>query len=67
MPTNLCLPKQGLDLIGAMKVQFSSDPPVMIIIDTLNKTYAGSESNDEDMRNYVGLRRHCVTPSIALS
>ena len=34
MPTNLCLPKQGLDLIGAMKVQFSSDPPVMIIIDT---------------------------------
>lgn len=50
----------SLDLIGehaalvaAIRAQLGDVEPVLIVVDTLNRTLAGSESSDEDMSAYV--------------
>ena len=39
-------------LIDAIKAQ-SSERPVLVVIDTLNRSLAGSENNDKDMAAYI--------------
>ena len=40
--------------IAAIDKQLAGAPPVAVVVDTLNRTYNGSESSDEDMTAYVG-------------
>jgi hypothetical protein len=40
-------------LIGDIEAQLDAQAPAIIVIDTLNRSLAGSESSDEDMGNYV--------------
>jgi hypothetical protein len=41
------------DLIAAIRRQLSSDNPVAIVLDTLNRSIRGSESKDDDMAQYI--------------
>jgi hypothetical protein len=41
------------ELIEAVKAALAGSMPVAIVLDTLNRSLAGSESNDTDMSNYV--------------
>ena len=52
MPVTLNLVKEAPDLIAATK-QTSPKPPALIILDTLNRSLAGSKSNDADMAAYI--------------
>jgi AAA domain len=40
-------------LTKAVKDQIGGTPPVLVVIDTLNRSLTGSESNDEDMAAYI--------------
>jgi hypothetical protein len=40
-------------LIGAIRTQIQGDVPALVVIDTLNRSLAGSESKDEDMAAYI--------------
>jgi hypothetical protein len=40
-------------LIGDIRTQLAVLKPIVICIDTLNRSFAGSESSDEDMTNYI--------------
>jgi hypothetical protein len=40
-------------LIAAIREQIGADMPVLVAIDTLNRSLAGSESKDEDMAAYI--------------
>jgi len=40
-------------LIAAIGEQMPDSPPVLVVVDTLNRTFTGSESSDEDMTAYV--------------
>jgi hypothetical protein len=40
-------------LIGDIEAQLDAQAPAIIVIDTLNRSLAGSESSDEDMGNYI--------------
>jgi hypothetical protein len=40
-------------LIEAIDTQIQSTPPVGVVLDTLNRSLHGSESNDEDMGAYI--------------
>ena len=53
LPTRLDLVADVEMLVGDIKAQLGRDAPVLIVIDTLNRSLAGSESKDEDMSAYV--------------
>jgi len=40
-------------LIADIKAQLAGDRPVLVVIDTLNRSMRGSENSDEDMGEYV--------------
>ena len=42
-----------LHLIASIYEQLGDQKPVAVVLDTLNRSMAGSESDDEDMGNYV--------------
>jgi hypothetical protein len=50
-PATLNLVKQSADLIA--EIREHQVEPVLIVLDTLNRSFAGSESSDEDMTAYV--------------
>jgi hypothetical protein len=49
----LNLVRDHLELIEEVRATLSGAKPVAIVLDTLNRSLAGSESNDTDMSNYV--------------
>ncbi len=53
LPTRLDLVKEHQILINEISDQTRDNPPVLIVIDTLNRSLNGSESRDEDMGAYV--------------
>jgi hypothetical protein len=52
LPERLDLANQGQILVEDIKAQVPSRPG-LVVIDTLNRTFSGSESNDQDMTAYV--------------
>ena len=50
-PVTIDLVKEHEELIAAIRAIDS--PPVAVVLDTLNRSLAGSESSDTDMSNYV--------------
>ena len=40
-------------LIGRIREQMGDAPPILIVVDTLNRSLRGSESSDQDMTAYV--------------
>lgn len=40
--------------IAEIEQQLGGSVPVVVVVDTLNRTYSGSESSDQDMTAYVG-------------
>jgi hypothetical protein len=40
-------------LVEAIRKELGPDTPVLVVIDTLNRSLAGSESKDEDMAKYI--------------
>jgi hypothetical protein len=53
LPVRLDLVQDHDAFISDVMRQTSNVPPVLVVVDTLNRTYAGSESSDEDMTAYV--------------
>ncbi len=53
LASRLDLVADGRQLIDDIRAQLGTETPVAIVIDTLNRSIAGSESSDEDMGNYV--------------
>ena len=53
-PMTLKLVRDHRALIAAIKRQLGEQKPVLIVLDTLNRSIEGSESNDEDMTKYIG-------------
>jgi hypothetical protein len=53
MPTKLALVKQHRALIDSIRQQCPDRVPSAVVIDTLNRSFTGSESNDTDMTAYV--------------
>lgn len=51
--TRLDLAGEYAELIDDIRAQLDPDGCVMVVIDTLNRSLAGSESSDEDMSAYV--------------
>jgi AAA domain len=51
--TAIDLVKDHPDLIGCIRVQTEGCIPAVVVIDTLNRSLAGSESDDKDMAAYV--------------
>lgn len=49
----LDLVRDNAALIEAIRSQLDSHTPVLVVIDTLNRSLAGSESKDEDMAAYI--------------
>jgi hypothetical protein len=47
----LSLVNDHADLIGCIRLQ--AEPPAAVIVDTLNRSLAGSESDDKDMAAYI--------------
>jgi len=54
MHTKLALVKQHRALIESIRRQCRDRAPSAVVIDTLNRSFTGSESNDTDMTAYVG-------------
>lgn len=53
MPARTNLIKDHLALIAAIRSQLTSNTaPAMVVLDTLNRSFVGSESKDEDMTAY---------------
>jgi hypothetical protein len=52
-PLMLDLVQDHRELIGAIRRQVGPQPPVAIVLDTLNRSIRGSESKDEDMAAYI--------------
>jgi hypothetical protein len=52
-PLTLNLVQDHRALIFAIKQQLGEQRPVMIVLDTLNRSIQGSESKDEDMTRYI--------------
>jgi hypothetical protein len=52
MTDALNLVKDHSDLIDCIRQQ-ANDAPIMVVIDTLNRSLAGSESDDKDMAAYI--------------
>jgi hypothetical protein len=53
MPVTIDLVAEHLDLIAAIKNALGAMRPHVIVIDTLNRSFSGSESSDLDMTNYI--------------
>jgi hypothetical protein len=53
MPVTIDLVAEHQDLIAAIRGTLGQSQPVMVVLDTLNRSLAGSESNDADMSAYV--------------
>jgi hypothetical protein len=53
VPARLNMVTDHPDLIAAIRDQLREQTPVAVVLDTLNRSMAGSENNDEDMGNYV--------------
>jgi AAA domain len=51
MPTRIDLVKDHAGLIASIQAQ--SQTPVLVVLDTLNRSLCGSESSDEDMSAYL--------------
>jgi AAA domain len=49
----LNLVKEHAQLIGCIRVQAKDSLPAVIVIDTLNRSLVGSESDDKDMAAYI--------------
>jgi hypothetical protein len=49
----LNLVKDHADLIGCIRSQAAGRLPAVVVIDTLNRSLAGSESDDKDMAAYI--------------
>jgi AAA domain len=49
----LNLVKEHPQLIGCIRTQVKGAPPAVVVIDTLNRSLAGSESEDKDMAAYI--------------
>ena len=49
----LNLVKDHPELIGCIRLQAKGNLPVAVVIDTLNRSLAGSESDDKDMAAYI--------------
>jgi hypothetical protein len=49
----LNLVKEHADLIGCIRTQAKGNLPAAVVIDTLNRSLAGSESDDKDMAAYI--------------
>jgi len=49
----LNLVKEHPDLIGCIRLQVGVEQPKVVVIDTLNRSLAGSESDDKDMAAYI--------------
>jgi len=49
----LNLVKDHSDLIGCIRLQAQGYIPAVVVIDTLNRSLAGSESDDKDMTAYI--------------
>jgi hypothetical protein len=52
-PVNLNLVREYRDLIKAIRATLGDTKPVVVVLDTLNRSLQGSESSDEDMTNYI--------------
>jgi hypothetical protein len=57
MPASINLIKERRLLITEIKAQLAgrgiTNPPIGVVLDTLNRSLTGSESSDEDMGNYI--------------
>jgi hypothetical protein len=53
LATRLDLVADRQQLIEDIRAQLGDEKPAVIVIDTLNRSIAGSESSDEDMGDYV--------------
>ena len=53
VPTRLNLIEECGTLINEIRAQTADEPPVLVVIDTLNRSLNGSESRDEDMSRYI--------------
>ncbi len=53
VPTRLDLIEECGTLINEIRAQTADEPPVLIVVDTLNRSLNGSESRDEDMSAYI--------------
>jgi hypothetical protein len=49
----LNLVKEHGDLISSIRMQAADNPPTLVVIDTLNRSLVGSESDDKDMAAYI--------------
>ncbi len=54
LPTQLDLIKEVKQLIEEIRNQLGDEAPVLIVLDTLNRSLVGSELKDEDMSAYIG-------------
>ena len=52
-PVTLNLVADQAELIDVIRRQLPDTNPVLIVLDTLNRSMQGSESNDQDMSSYV--------------
>jgi len=53
VPTRLDLAKDGQRLIRDIKAKLGCQSPAVVVVDTLNRSLAGSESSDVDMAAYI--------------
>lgn len=53
LPDRLDLIADGALLVSDIRAQVGTKTPALVVIDTLNRTFAGSESSDEDMTAYI--------------
>jgi KaiC/GvpD/RAD55 family RecA-like ATPase len=49
----IVLPENGKDIIQSIKAQFPDVKPGVIVLDTLNRSIAGSENDPSDMGQYI--------------
>lgn len=52
-PVTLDLVRDHAELIRVIKETLTNKKPVFVVLDTLNRSLKGSESNDEDMTAYI--------------
>ena len=53
IPATIDLVAECGDLIAAIQAGMGEDKPVVVVLDTLNRSMRGSESSDEDMSSYI--------------
>lgn len=52
-PVNINLVREHGELIKAIKATLGDTIPIVVVLDTLNRSLQGSESSDEDMTAYI--------------